>query len=527
MSRNYLKYGETYLRAAARKDFKIGVQGSDDYGPSSITGFYKGIEPPVGGYTIYMTKLLQGPSIHVAHNDQQCIFFLKSFGSTGTTIEEVLAWSDLQQNIWVVEYGQELTDSDIDSPERPNNDLSYVIIPENDIAFTLIPNNDGTYVLIPNNDLGYDILTPTPTPTPTETPTPTPTLEGTATPTPTSTETPTPTPTSTETPTPTPTPTPTATPAPLGKSILYLGDDNVATNVGALENTLLSLGYVASIQASVLGTTYVGGDISNYDLVIMQTNGGQNGHPALSTNLTNFMDNGGHFIGQTFLWSIAPSGFDYTYTPFISGGYQGYNGGNLTLVNSHPVLGGFTYSSIPSSLVNNISSSLQSNSTLIYKFSDNMPLLAIQEVGSSRRVGINIYGEPTSGSTVGQIMGNSVLWCLGMFDEQPTPTPEPTNTPTPTPTGTPTPTSTPEGAVLVIEVPNGTPYIIFDGEMYTSTVSAGVIKNQQYTINTDVSNGGFLYWEGTNVNLPAANANNTIVTITGSTATLRVVFSNT
>ena len=112
MSRNYLKYGETYLRAAVRKDFKIGVQGSDDYGPTSITGFYKGIEPPVGGYTIYMTKLLQGPSIHVAHNDEQCIFFLRSFGSTGTTIEEVLAWSDLQQNIWVVEYNQELVESD-------------------------------------------------------------------------------------------------------------------------------------------------------------------------------------------------------------------------------------------------------------------------------------------------------------------------------------------------------------------------------------------------------------------------------
>ena len=34
------------------------------------------------------------------------------------------------------------------------------------------------------------------------------------------------------------------------------------------------------------------------------------------------MDNGGHFIGQTFLWSIAPSGFDYTYTPFISGAFN-------------------------------------------------------------------------------------------------------------------------------------------------------------------------------------------------------------
>ena len=66
-------------------------------------------------------------------------------------------------------------------------------------------------------------------------------------------------------------------------------------------------------------------------------------------------------------------------------------GGNLTLVNDHPVLGGLTYSTSTSSLVNNISNTLQSNSTLVYKFSDNMPMLAVQEVGPSRRVGINLW----------------------------------------------------------------------------------------------------------------------------------------
>ena len=372
----------------------------------------------------------------------------------------------------------------------------------------------------------------------------------------------------------------------------------------------------------------------------MQTNGNQNGAAQLSDNLKTFMDNGGHFIGQTFLWSIAPSGFDYTYTPFISGGYQGYNGGNLTLVNSHPVLGGFTYSSIPSSLVNNISTSLQSNSTLIYKFSDNMPLLAVQESGSSRRVGINYWDTLTSDKVSGKMMATSILWCLGLYDVTPTPTPAPTETPTPTstpinhpyqiqiigttdgtgpffndlnaacsaldcltvsscsaqntiigyvddenldniyvssdsnetvsllfdgyyiisdgsglyflaqftnsqfvssvnctpatatptptPEGTPiptaTPTSTPEGAVLTIIVPPGSPSIIFDGETYTSNVSAGVVKNQQYSINLDYGLSDFWYWSGDGINLPAANSKFTIVYVTGSTATLQANF---
>jgi hypothetical protein len=82
-------------------NFKIGVNGVDNYGPTSVTGFYNGITPPIGGYTIYVHKNTQGPSIHVASNDSQCIFFLKSFGATGSTISEVLSWSTGRTDLWV------------------------------------------------------------------------------------------------------------------------------------------------------------------------------------------------------------------------------------------------------------------------------------------------------------------------------------------------------------------------------------------------------------------------------------------
>jgi predicted GTPase len=77
----------------SEKSFKVGITGLDDYGAAtdSFTGntgnqFWTGITPPNGGYTIYVAKPFQGPSIHIANDNNQCIFFLKSFGSTGSTI---------------------------------------------------------------------------------------------------------------------------------------------------------------------------------------------------------------------------------------------------------------------------------------------------------------------------------------------------------------------------------------------------------------------------------------------------------
>jgi hypothetical protein len=163
---NVIKSGITTLDAVVKADFRVGIEGVTDYGPTTSTGFYNGITPPPSGYTIYVTKVDDGPSIHVANNDTECIFFLRSFGSTGTTIVDVIAWANAQTNIWVT-----------------SADLTAV-----------------------------DLLAPTPTPTQTITPTLTPTR--TVTPTPTITLTPTITPTRTVTPTPTITLTPTMTVTP-------------------------------------------------------------------------------------------------------------------------------------------------------------------------------------------------------------------------------------------------------------------------------------------------------------------------
>ena len=155
----HFKYntGATINNTTQKGNIAIATGGSQDWGPTSVTGFYPETAPPPSGYTIYFMRSTGGPSVHIANNDAQAIFFLKSFGSTGSTISDVLSWASGQSNYYV----QTGTTS-------------------------------GT--------------TPTPTPSITPTHTPTPTITPTISVTPTNTVTPTPTITSTVTPTMTPTP---------------------------------------------------------------------------------------------------------------------------------------------------------------------------------------------------------------------------------------------------------------------------------------------------------------------------------
>jgi hypothetical protein len=164
----HFKYntGSTINNTTQKGNISIAISGDQDWGPTDITGFYPETTAPASGYTIYSMRVTGGPSVHVANNDEQAIFFLKSFGSTGSTISDVLSWASAQGGYYV--------------------------------------QTGSTESVTP---------TPTPTITDTPTPTPTPTIEPTTTPTPTITPTAseepaTPTPTITDTPTPTPTPTP-------------------------------------------------------------------------------------------------------------------------------------------------------------------------------------------------------------------------------------------------------------------------------------------------------------------------------
>jgi len=68
---NAIKYNVSAETLALKKgNFWIGT-GDVGKGPTSSTGYYNGITPPTGGYTIYLNKVSGGPSIYTVTNDAQ------------------------------------------------------------------------------------------------------------------------------------------------------------------------------------------------------------------------------------------------------------------------------------------------------------------------------------------------------------------------------------------------------------------------------------------------------------------------
>jgi hypothetical protein len=86
---NSIKYNVSAETLALKKgNFWIGT-GDVGKGPTSTTGYWNGITPPAGGYTIYLNKASNGPSIYVANNDAQLINLTNGIAGTSyTTVNE-------------------------------------------------------------------------------------------------------------------------------------------------------------------------------------------------------------------------------------------------------------------------------------------------------------------------------------------------------------------------------------------------------------------------------------------------------
>jgi hypothetical protein len=82
---NPIKYSTGSETLALKKgNFYIGT-GAVGKGPTSETGYYNGITPPSGGYTIYLNKETGGPSIYTASNDAQLISLTNSIAGQSYT----------------------------------------------------------------------------------------------------------------------------------------------------------------------------------------------------------------------------------------------------------------------------------------------------------------------------------------------------------------------------------------------------------------------------------------------------------
>lgn len=88
---NSIKYSESAQTLALKKgNFFIGT-GDVGKGPTSTSGYFNGITPPAGGYTIYLNKETNGPSIYVAANDAELVALTNRIaGTLHTTVGQCL-----------------------------------------------------------------------------------------------------------------------------------------------------------------------------------------------------------------------------------------------------------------------------------------------------------------------------------------------------------------------------------------------------------------------------------------------------
>lgn len=91
----------TFPAARRKGNFLVG-ESTAPYGPTSTTGFYSGITPPEGGYTLYLAKETQGPSIYVFSNGTELLNFCNTYLSADqTTIFGVIDWINEQNDYFV------------------------------------------------------------------------------------------------------------------------------------------------------------------------------------------------------------------------------------------------------------------------------------------------------------------------------------------------------------------------------------------------------------------------------------------
>ena len=116
-------------------------------GTTVNTDYWNGITPPSGGYTIYLNKATQGPSIYVATSDADLISITnKIAGSSYTTVESCLNWFISQTDKMVL---------NINYPAIPTNGITFI----SDIGSTLSYPKNGysSYSMDPTTNGGYAV----------------------------------------------------------------------------------------------------------------------------------------------------------------------------------------------------------------------------------------------------------------------------------------------------------------------------------------------------------------------------------
>jgi hypothetical protein len=141
---NPIKYNTSSETLALKKgNFWIGT-GDVDKGPTSSTGFYNGITPPSGGYTIYLNKASGGPSIYTPTSDAQLITLTNQIAGTSyTTVAQCVTYFNGQTDKMVL---------NLDYGKLQTTNLTLCL----DAGFTASINDSSTITDLTNNQYVFN-----------------------------------------------------------------------------------------------------------------------------------------------------------------------------------------------------------------------------------------------------------------------------------------------------------------------------------------------------------------------------------
>lgn len=127
---NSIKYSVSAQTLALKKgNFWIGT-GDVEKGPTSSTDYWSGIAPPASGYTIYLNKASQGPSIYQASNDSELIGLTNGIAEQSfTSVTECFNWYNTQSDkmVFNIDYPTIVTSGlvlNLDAGFRPSYSTS-------------------------------------------------------------------------------------------------------------------------------------------------------------------------------------------------------------------------------------------------------------------------------------------------------------------------------------------------------------------------------------------------------------------
>jgi hypothetical protein len=102
-SANIIQFSTASLANTIKKGRAILGVNDVGYGPTTTTGFWNGITPPSGGYTIYVSRSIAGPNIYTPSSDSELITYASKLTNIPfNSVSDTLAWFATQSSSIVV-----------------------------------------------------------------------------------------------------------------------------------------------------------------------------------------------------------------------------------------------------------------------------------------------------------------------------------------------------------------------------------------------------------------------------------------